>query len=72
MGRKDQGTMTVDREGVTYVGDWSVAKSMLTVTLRGGKSSTTQLGGSASAPKSLAKIMLGQLVDARASKRKLK
>jgi hypothetical protein len=70
MARKDQGTVTIERDGVTYHGDWSIAKRMITVTLEGGETKTTQIGGSARAPASLARVLLSELVS-RTTKQRL-
>jgi hypothetical protein len=65
MTREDVGLVTTERDGATYHGAWSVKKGMITVTLIRGGSKSTQLGGSASTPESLARIMLGELIDER-------
>jgi hypothetical protein len=57
---RNSGTATLERGGVTYVGDWSLANNMLTVKLRGGGTKPAQLGGST--PESLASVLLSELV----------
>jgi hypothetical protein len=52
------GTVSIEREGNKYTGEYSVSKGMLTVTAANG-SKTTQLGGSP--PEVLARTMLGEL-----------
>jgi hypothetical protein len=63
MARANRGTVTLERDGVTHYGNWEIAKGMITVTLRGGESKATQIGGSASAPASLAHLLLSELVS---------
>lgn len=49
--------------GKTYTGSYTVASRMITVAYLG-RTKTTQLGGSVTAPESLARTLLGELVDA--------
>jgi hypothetical protein len=59
---RDRGTVNLARDGVAYVGDYFVERGLITVSLRGGGSKTTQVGGSASVPDGLARLMLGDLI----------
>lgn len=53
----------ITKGGKTYNGSYTIANKMITVAYLG-RTSTTQLGGSATAPESLARIVLGELVGA--------
>jgi hypothetical protein len=60
--RKDHGAVTVTRDGRRYTGNWMVTGRLITVSHPELGSKSTQLGGSAAAPESLAGIMLGELI----------
>jgi hypothetical protein len=63
MARKDHGTITAARHGKQYTGSWVVTGRMITVSHPTLGARSTQLGGSAGAPESLARIMLGELIS---------
>lgn len=57
----------IKRGDKTYSGSYTVGGKMITVAYLG-RTKTTQLGGSATAPDTLARILLGELVDASAGR----
>jgi hypothetical protein len=67
---KRLGAVTLDRGGQRYVGEWSINEEMITVTLRGNGSKTTQLGDSANMPDDLAMTMLVELITEHLYRRK--
>ncbi len=62
MPRKDRGTVNVERDGRTFAGEWRIEKGLITVHFGPSTHKTTQLGGFAEAPESLARVLLGELV----------
>ncbi len=56
-----QNEISIERDGKVFVGHYVAVKGMITVQWNGVER-TTQLGGSASQPASLARIILGELV----------
>ena len=54
-------TVQIEFDEKTYTGSYAVDRKMITVSY-GWRTKTTQLGGSASAPDSLARIMLAEMV----------
>jgi hypothetical protein len=54
-------TIEIKRDSKTYSGSYRIDGDLITVSYLG-RTQTTQLGGSASAPEGLARIMLGELV----------
>ena len=54
-------TVRIDHEGKTYTGSYTVEGGMITVSY-GDLRKTTQLGGSASHPTSLARLLLWEMV----------
>lgn len=75
MKARSQSEVTVEREGNTYRGTWTIARGMITVSHPVLGSKTTQVGGSDTpeAAQALAKVMLGELIteaESRASPRR--
>jgi hypothetical protein len=62
MAPKDHGTITLERDGRRYEGEWSVQRDMIKVSMRGNGSDVTQLGGHANNPDDLAMIILSELI----------
>lgn len=54
----------IAHKGKTYTGSYTIASKMITVRYLG-RTTTTQLGSSTTAPESLASILLRELVDGR-------
>lgn len=63
MNKSDHGTVRLARDGKDYVGEYRVQSGMIIVTLRGGATKTTRVGGSEEAPEGLARTMLAELID---------
>lgn len=62
MARSASVPIEIDRNGKTYKGAYTIdATGDLITVIYAGKSKVTQLGGFASAPESLARIILGEL-----------
>jgi hypothetical protein len=51
----------LERAGKNYIGFYTILEGMITVKY-GGRQKATQLGGSASSPDSLARIVLGEMI----------
>jgi hypothetical protein len=51
----------LEHAGKNYIGFYTIQEGMITVKY-GGRQKATQLGGSASSPDSLARIMLGEMI----------
>jgi hypothetical protein len=63
MAGKDHGTVTVTSHGKEYAGSWVITGKLITVSHPTLGVKSTQIGGSAAAPESLARIMLGELIS---------
>jgi hypothetical protein len=63
MARKDNGTVTVLRHGKEHVGSWAITGKLITVSHPTLGVKSTQIGGLAAVPESLARIMLGELIS---------
>ncbi len=68
MPRKDRGIVSVARYGKTFAGEWSVEKGLITVHFGPSDHKTTQLGGFAEVPESLARVLLSELITATGGK----
>ncbi len=53
--------LSIEIAGITHRGDYQIENGMIRVSFRGG-AKVTHLGGSARAPESLARVILGELV----------
>lgn len=69
MSKRNEGTVKHDRDGKTYMGEWSISKGLITVKM-GAISETTQLGGSAGEPETLARLLLSEMVTKHLAKQK--
>jgi hypothetical protein len=56
--------VTVTHDGKNYRGEYTTEGGMITVYYNG-KRNTTQLGGSAAYPDSLARLLLGEIITGR-------
>lgn len=56
-------SISIEFDGRTVSGSYTTSKGMITVTMSGGGTKATQLGGSAAHPEGLAKMMLRELAQ---------
>jgi hypothetical protein len=61
MTKIENGTVSITRDGVEYLGFFAIFDNAITVTY-GASQKTTQFGGSATMPESLAMVLLSELV----------